>query len=302
MTIRFDRLGGASEYLMGRIRGLVDKHSNFLEHVTAGDGLIAFENALGGITFEIDGSSRPTFSGIIWHNGVLKWDLNRVDCLPEEELSPVGLFELDAQGNYVGYIAAEYLKVNLETGEFEQADGSDGDESAFEYFKVADFVGIDASQNPIYGPSARTAGDIHVRRGGAGAWSGRASLFYGDGAISIDVADAVNILGTHIACYLGVSSSSADIVPSGGTQILSTRFSWVDGPQQAPWLTWVVAEEVLDGGSSFTPKRYALVSGRTVGDIRVPLPIPAHPYMVIQQGSGLWGDNGIVGEHARAHA
>ena len=146
-------------------------------------------------------------------------------------------------------------------------------------------------------PEPAAAG-IPQEAGDPSKWSGRAYLFYGDGGISpVDVEDDSEILGTHIVCYLGTSTTSSVIAPSGYTRIGSTRFSWHDGVSGAPWISWEVAEVVPDS----SPTRYRAISGKTVGDIRVPLPIPASKYMVVQQGSDGSGDNGIVGQYPRTH-
>ena len=108
-----------------------------------------------------------------------------------------------------------------------------------------------------------------------GGWSGRVKELYGPLIALVDVSDASNLHGTHIAYNSGYDAENDPDIGVEKIQIYS-RWYWVDVPDQghpsAPWIVWHVADEDLDeNGNTYSPKRYKLTTGATVGDICAPI-------------------------------
>ncbi len=142
-------------------------------------------------------------------------------------------------------------------------------------------------------------GPIDVGQGGGGGsggtWSGYVSEFYGAPTMLINVSAENAIQGIYVCYHTGLSPEA----PKGGKEI-SGRWYWADLAPSDKYIVWRVAEEILDeNGHSFSPKKYALVSGATCGDIKIPIPIPGGAYMVVQQGSD--SENKVLATYARTH-
>lgn len=142
----------------------------------------------------------------------------------------------------------------------------------------------------------------------SGTWSGIGYDIYEKTLdLSSQIETESNILGTHILYYTGTATvGSSDRVPTGGTSInLAFRWCWFDSATAlpgSPWIPFEVAEEVKDsGGNSYSPKKFRLAVGKTVGDIHISIPIPASKYMVVQQGDGSSSEKGLVGQYPRTH-
>ena len=150
--------------------------------------------------------------------------------------------------------------------------------------------------------------DVPIVRGGGDAssgWSGIAVNFYGFTLLTVDVTDPEAILGKYICYHTGLSPTkhASGVWPKGAS---SGAWYWDTTVRGSPWMAWEVGgDEIKDGaGNSYTPKRYALAMGKTVGDIHIPVPIPTAAYKNIQLGAGTGTsttDNGILGNYVRAH-
>ena len=99
------------------------------------------------------------WSGIVWYLGSIKYDFGRFGY------DPGGISSID--GIYLG---GEYLRIKLEDGTYEWFDEADvpggiaaiTDADEYNYYRVADIVGQDESNQNIYELSSRTCGDIRV--------------------------------------------------------------------------------------------------------------------------------------------
>lgn len=113
-VLKFMRLGRHSVYAMGKIRSLVDAHSQALEGLKAeppkeGSTGDQYLNSMGSWTFPTGGGGGGgggTWSGVVWYLGELKWDYSRTDADPAGE--PL------AGGISIGGI---YLRIKLENGD-----------------------------------------------------------------------------------------------------------------------------------------------------------------------------------------
>jgi hypothetical protein len=150
-----------------------------------------------------------------------------------------------------------------------------------------------------------TGGRGIIEDAGSSYWSGVAVDFYGATLITVDLTDPETILGKYFCYHTGLSPTKhADGTwPKGLT---AGAWSWCQTVKGSPWMSWEVGGvEIKDeSGDSYTPKRYALISGKTVGDIRITVPIPSSAYQVIQLGAGTGTsttDNGVLANYTRAH-
>jgi hypothetical protein len=125
-------------------------------------------------------------------------------------------------------------------------------------------------------------------------WTGICREFFGSVLLTVDLTDPDAILGKYICFHTGISPTkhASGTWPKG---LSSGAWSWDTEIRGAPYMAWEVAEAIP--GTS--PAEYRLVAGKTVGDIRVTIPIPTASYQNIQQGSA--SENKIVTQYPRTH-
>ena len=158
----------------------------------------------------------------------------------------------------------------------------------------------------LYGDTA-FFGELSSAASGSNAfWTGVATLFYGEERVTVDVADARNIRGRYFCCYMGPNGATQEMrTPPNGGIFHVNRWSWTNeipaivgsNGSSAPFLCFHVAEFV----DVQKPDLGFKLCSHTVGDIRIPLPIPSHKFMVLQQGSMGTNDWGVVGQYPRTH-
>ncbi len=144
---------------------------------------------------------------------------------------------------------------------------------------------LDAQGQAYWGPAPE---------GGTGYWSGVCRDFWGTVLLTVDLTDPTAILGRYICFHTGLSPTkhASGVWPKG---LSSGAWSWDTAIRGAPYMAWEVAEAIPDAD----PAEYRLIAGKTIGDVRVTIPIPTAAYQNVQQGSA--AENKIVTQYPRTH-
>lgn len=157
--IRFGTKHSATGGILSRMKQVLDRHSDFLEHVEGEDGIEIRRNALGGISIgggSAGGTGSGTWSGIVWWLGSLKWDFSKVGADPGGD---------EAEGGLSESIAGVYLKVKLSDGSTDWADEIGTDSYIWNYYPVGRRFAVAGTDPVEYSydlAPGRVVGDIRI--------------------------------------------------------------------------------------------------------------------------------------------
>jgi hypothetical protein len=155
-----------SNGIIAKMEKVLDTHSDFLENIKEGTGIIISKNAQGGITINanpnMQGRGGGTWSGAVWYLGDMKYDFYNVDYAPDT--NPDGTLGGDLHGDSLtDTLSGIYLKIKLVDGSYDWADTISADTDEYNYYPVGVRSGSGTGGDPYtYTLSNRVCGDIRI--------------------------------------------------------------------------------------------------------------------------------------------